>query len=1130
MTKNRSCRSHRAGWTIATLLVAVLTSCSPRAHAQTPTADGELELAQPATDATEQEIESSDATQEGSGTSIIVAEQLEVVAEPAQASEPTTVERMALVQTDIDALEALLGGTLPAEFVTQTLFEVDLTSPSAIDVRIAELEATLAAAPEARAALVERLLVDVVNVPATQLGTGVGTGDGTGVGTGDGTGAGSTDQTGFGTTEGSGAPPGADVTTEPIADDFALFDLQTERDRLRLAFLTRSQAMRATVIQAEQERRQIDLEQQSAAAAADQAQAQVTAAEEAQLTALEQARTTASTLERDLLTERARVESLRAELARMAADTARLRQSLADEASERLNRKHELEMSLLQPALSGAQVDEVYDRVVYELVGAREQLGQALDDLRAGPTLPEYDPHIDLTSRVFLPFPEERTDLGNAVSAFQRARRQVLAEDERLRWDRTAALADAVHQFNDLRLRLLPRLSRSKRDAVLGLGHEGIAQLLRELDQVQLMARWWWHKTIESVKGWPRGMASLVTQSTLRWNLALFLAVMLSGAVGYRRRAKLWLRLRSGLMAKVRENRFFAFLAPRWSVFRSVAGEVLFLLFLFVSFGLAGSLTDSAVLQTVRSVLVTYAVYRLIVVLIHQFLLQRFGRAYKQKKQAERILRSIHLAGRYAFGALVVLIVSEPILGRGYLYGLVVNFAWIGFFPIAFLLLRRWHSEIRESYLSRFPSGLLVKPWRRHPGGPVGYLLTIPTTGRLVALAVVSEVRKIAFRFEKARRALVYLSRRRLEKQAESVGRGVTEVSDLPEDLRKGFEQAAFDAEFKLDYYPQIDRFTKLLKKWSDGGPGFAVALCGERGIGKTSWMNELVRRVEGVEASLVEVPNGPWTEEQACVWFSKVVGVTTSRSIDDLVEHVEEKEVRRVIQLDLCQNLMLRAVGGTAGFETLVELTARTHDQLVWVCSFSQYAWLYLKSVQQTQNLFRYEVSLPAWPEEAIANLIRNRMEHYGYEMSFKDLLVGHLEGTALDNAIVQTSEEYLRLLWDYADGNPRIAIHFWLHSLIPAGEKLVRVRLFEAPPLDELENLHEQSRFMLAAVILHENLTIKEASLVLRYSAQDCAALFAFLEAHGFIESDEHQRFRVTPRWYRAVTRHLSRKRLLF
>ena len=80
-----------------------------------------------------------------------------------------------------------------------------------------------------------------------------------------------------------------------------------------------------------------------------------------------------------------------------------------------------------------------------------------------------------------------------------------------------------------------------------------------------------------------------------------------------------------------------------------------------------------------------------------------------------------------------------------------------------------------------------------------------------------------------------------------------------------------------------------------------------------------------------------------------------------------------------------------------------------------------HVERARQGQDLFSNHVSLEPWPEEKIAGLIHHRMEARELEASFRDLVVDQLAGSALEDAVLRTQGEYLRLLWDFATGNPR-------------------------------------------------------------------------------------------------------------
>ena len=127
------------------------------------------------------------------------------------------------------------------------------------------------------------------------------------------------------------------------------------------------------------------------------------------------------------------------------------------------------------------------------------------------------------------------------------------------------------------------------------------------------------------------------------------------------------------------------------------------------------------------------------------------------------------------------------------------------------------------------------------------------------------------------------------------------------------------------------------------------------------------------------------------------------------------------------------------------------------------------------------------------------------------------------------RTRERFLRLLWDYTDGIPRLAMYFWLRSLVPDAEGTLRVRPFDGPGPDDLEHLGEKARFVLNAVISHEDLTVEESVQVLQFRPDSCLAVLEQLRARGYLTL-EGERYRVTHHWDRAAVRYLRRKHLLY
>ena len=227
-------------------------------------------------------------------------------------------------------------------------------------------------------------------------------------------------------------------------------------------------------------------------------------------------------------------------------------------------------------------------------------------------------------------------------------------------------------------------------------------------------------------------------------------------------------------------------------------------------------------------------------------------------------------------------------------------------------------------------------------------------------------------------------------------------------------------------------------------------------------------------------------------------------------------------------QNLMKRTVGGTATYELFMQIASQSSGRVVWVVAFSRYAWRHLECRFKTRTLFNRVLAIGNWSEDEIGQLIDQRMKASGYVADYRDLIMDPVEGSALELETTRTAERFRRLLWDYADGNPRVAIHFWLRSLVPAAGNHMRVRLFPRPDEDRLLKLGEEARFTLAATAIHENVSIEELAETLAYPLELCKSVVTYLVNDELLEL-RHGRFVLTTDNYRAVIRYLRRNNLL-
>ena len=233
---------------------------------------------------------------------------------------------------------------------------------------------------------------------------------------------------------------------------------------------------------------------------------------------------------------------------------------------------------------------------------------------------------------------------------------------------------------------------------------------------------------------------------------------------------------------------------------------------------------------------------------------------------------------------------------------------------------------------------------------------------------------------------------------------------------------------------------------------------------------------------------------------------------------------------------MLLRAVGGLAAHDALLRIAEATAESVLWVLAYARWPFEYVQRTQSGRDVYDRVIALAPWSESQIGELIDTRMAAAGFSADYETLRLGDrvtqsMRRSAMDLASAEerAADRYHRLVWDYANGNPRLALHFFRLSLVWTRGKEVGVRLFPMPSPDALEPFETQTWFTLACLVQHENLTIDEAAASLRFSRDDCARALQLLHAHAFLTCTDAGRYRVASHWARAVQRFLQRKKLL-
>lgn len=883
------------------------------------------------------------------------------------------------------------------------------------------------------------------------------------------------------------------------------------------------------------ERLEVEQEQiaaERARAAAEQARKNAEQARREALLQAEQAHTAAA---RSLARRRAVIETARMALAAVQEGLAQRRVAEAGRAHDRLELENRLLARSAAPELSHAAAGELYDAILAALDLSWSAMGQAIDELGLRTEIEPLPAMPDLDGLADGDLADRSRAVRQALAAARALEAAIVEEDQRLRGVAAADAAQHVIRLNRVRSAVFARLAPERESALTGLGKAGIDEFWREFRHLTLMFRWTpyaWTRTLTGEDGLREDVPG---RGTLGLAFLRLLALLVVWLLARNRLATVLPTVRNTVLAQVRSAGARRVLSPLFRVLIALGRELLLLLLVILAAGDIigmGTLGEFAVLH---ALLLTWAWYRLAFVAANRYLHAAASlRSVELSAQdSERILWSLKLVGRYVFALVAIHVFTSHAVGDGFILALVVRFSWLGALPIAVMLLRRWRTAITTTYLRYFPQGDLANRVRTHQGEASGSLIALAAFAYVAVRGITLYLRDVALQFEQTRRALAYLFRRRLERHAEQLQAPSADLSTLPDSLRAAFGGQPVQDIAALGGAPGQADLVALIDDWLTGGPCHSVMVSGEHGIGRTTWLGQVVGEVdEPCAAADVLVHRACFDQRitdraELCRFVSVSCGLSIMDDPQELMTALRDGP-RRLVILDDCQRALLRSMDGLSAWRALCELTIHSAPQVFWVLSCTASAWRFARSLQRGRDIFSRIIKLNPWSEERIDALIRARMEQIGFEAVYDDLIFEEVQG-GLEAEGMRVGERYMRLLWGHANGNPRDAAYFWLRSLVPDGEGKVRVRLFRAPGADELEQLGEFGRFVLAAVVQHETLTAPEAARALGEPERDCRTSLAWLTARGYL-IQVGARYEVSLHWHRAVLNYLKRKHLAY
>ncbi|NBC27198.1 MAG: hypothetical protein GVY08_10075 [Bacteroidetes bacterium] len=359
--------------------------------------------------------------------------------------------------------------------------------------------------------------------------------------------------------------------------------------------------------------------------------------------------------------------------------------------------------------------------------------------------------------------------------------------------------------------------------------------------------------------------------------------------------------------------------------------------------------------------------------------------------------------------------------------------------------------------------------------------------------------------------------------------------SDLPFIYRR-----LFDRDFSIDdrfYVPPrngVDMITNSYDQWKRGLHS-NVAVIGEKGSGKSTMIRFAKQSILSDTKPLeLHFEKTFTTEAELLKKLCGVLGFKTTTNRNEFVEKVNQKKNPSVVVVENLQNIFVRNVNGYEALDAFWVVMSATMHKLFWVVSCSRYAWSFFMKMSSADQYFSHTVVTDQLDDKEIREAILLRHKATGYELEFEP--DEYLKNSRAYKKVIgnnQQSQELIKenffnRLSKISEGNPSIAMIFWLQSIKEFDERRFLFRPIEVTDVDKLEAPSRDVLFTLACLVLHDTLTKEEVAMALHEDPSQSRLMLARLKTKGIVyESDTG--FNLNHLVYRQVVRLLKQRNIL-
>ncbi|MBZ0199086.1 MAG: ATP-binding protein, partial [Ignavibacteriaceae bacterium] len=330
----------------------------------------------------------------------------------------------------------------------------------------------------------------------------------------------------------------------------------------------------------------------------------------------------------------------------------------------------------------------------------------------------------------------------------------------------------------------------------------------------------------------------------------------------------------------------------------------------------------------------------------------------------------------------------------------------------------------------------------------------------------------------------------------------------------------------------ELNQLNNALSNWEKNY--FApVVLVGEKGSGATTTINIFLQSLEiNKKIYRVSIEKPTYSEKDFLNLLSGLFNHQQFSCTEDVINYLNSLPSRSVVVIENLQHIYLKAVSGFNSFKIFFEIISQTNKNIFWITTSTLYAWQYLDKTITVADYFGYVIKLNELTNNQIVEMINKRHRVSGYNILFRPS-ADDLESKAykkLDDSGQQKylRDEYFNTLNKFSKSNISLALLFWLRSTTDVTKDTITIRSLKNLDFSFLGSLSNQKIFTLAALMLHDGLTVEAHSEIFSLTTTQSRLSLLVLFDDGIVIK-KGDLFLINPLLYRQTVSLLQSKNII-